>query len=330
MRNRKIILGAIFVILAAVIVFVEVQSRSVGPLPAIEEMTNQGDAQVTDRNVVYVINRDGIPALTNPTMTDRQDADVYLDDEQYGISITVEGETRFYPYQILVWHEVVNDIIKNVPIAVTYCPLSSAGIVYSRNSDGETLEFGVSGKLWNSNLLMYDKSSESLWSQFLGEAIDGAHSGAQLAQISSRVMTWKEWKSMYPNGKVLSRETGYARDYTRNPYLGYDEQRTVLFPVDNRDDRLHPKELVYGYVDAGGNAKAYPAEYVFEEKKIVDSVNGNGIVIEHSVRDGVRAIATNSDGSKEELNLKTSFWFTWAAFFKDSGLYDPIGESKKE
>jgi len=334
MKNRKLIFTAILVLLVLVVVIVEIRSRSVGPGAIVDEIREEQKLDtsggiVSESEIVFVVNKDSIPALENPNFSSVQSADPYLSDDGRGISVSLNGVTKFYPYQILVWHEVVNDVIGGTPIVVSYCPLCSTGIVYSRQVDNEVMDFGVSGKLWNSNLLMYDQDTGSLWSQVLGKAITGERSGDELSQLPMRIMTWKEWKTRYPNGITLSRDTGYSRDYTRDPYLGYDEKRNIMFPVANRDDRLHPKELVYGYVGPDGESKAYPEEYILKEGQIVDSVDGRRVEINYSSRNGIQAIGENSSGSEIDLILKPTFWFAWVAFFPETGLYDPLGELER-
>lgn len=151
---------------------------------------------------------------------------------------------KFYPYQILVWHEVVNDAVEGERILVTYCPLCLTGFVFDPLVKGERVEFGTSGKLWKSNLVMYDRKTESLWSQILGEAIIGEMVGSKLNLLESDLVRFGEWKERFPGGEVLSRDTGATRFYGSNPYGDYFAPVDfALQLVKTRDDRLPHTEL---------------------------------------------------------------------------------------
>ena len=323
MKDRKMIFAAFFVVLAVVIATVELRSRTLGPPPVIELET-----AADERFVSAGINKDGIPSIDAPVFVGISEADVYLSDDGRGLSVTLGGVTRFYPYQILVWHEVVNDTIADIPIAVTYCALCDSGMVYQRSVHGSVLTFGVSGQVWNANTILYDRETDSRWSQLLGKALDGNYDGTQLIPFPAQVMTWADWKSKYPFGQVLSKETGVVRDYTRNPYFGYEEERRVLFPLDARDDRLHPKEAVYGYIGPEGQTSAYPLQYLVEEGEIVDEVEGRKLTIRYGAS-GISATGENAAGEEIEVVLRPTYWYVWYAFFPETQLYDPIGDAKR-
>lgn len=240
--------------------------------------------------VLGTAHKDDIPAIDEPLFESVASADVYLNDMGYGIAVVVGSRVRFYPFQILVWHEVVNDTLNGRDLLVTYDPLTYSSVVYDRIDT-----FGVSGKLWNSNTLLYDRTTESLWSQLRGEAIDGTLTGTTLTRYPARVMTWSDYKLEYSYGQVLSRNTGFDRDYTQNPYEGYDESQAIWFPLDREDTRLAPKSLVYG-ASQGGTAMAFP----------VDSV---------SEFDTIQAILG------EEEVLVPAYWFAWSAMFPGTQIY---------
>jgi hypothetical protein len=223
--------------------------------------------------------KDGIPAIDEPAYEGVYTADLYLDDNGYGMMVEVNGEARFYPYQILVWHEIVNDTLNGKRLAVTYCPLCFTGVTYERDINGITYDFGVSGKLYDSNLLMYDRQTDTYWSQVLGEAVVGELTGTELVRHPSITMTWKQYRENYPAGTVLSRDTGYSRDYTSDPYepQGYYTNADVWFPLSNTDDRLFVKEIVFGYQNDVAQ-KAYPQE-VIEDQLIVNDVVGNEAIL---------------------------------------------------
>ena len=323
MKDRQMIFVAFFVILVVVIATVELRSRTIGPAPSIET-----EVTMDNRFVSAGVNKDGIPAIDAPIFVSVSDADAYLSDDGQGLSVTLGGITRFYPYQILVWHEVVNDTLGGVPIVVTSCALCNSGQVYERTVGGQTLDFGVSGEVWNANTILYDRQTDSRWIQLLGKAVTGSFEGMELVQIPARIMTWAQWKQSFPSSQTLSRETGLVRDYTRNPYFGYEDERRVMFPLDARDDRLHPKELVYGYIGPEGQTSAYPLQYLLEEKEIVDEIEGRKLTIRYD-SSGMSAVGEDSAGRETEVILRPAYWYVWYAFFPETQLYDPIGDIKR-
>ncbi len=169
--------------------------------------------------------RDGIPPLDNPTFVSVSEADDWLRPKEPVILFEMDGEAKAYPLQILIWHEIVNDEIAGIPIAVTFCPLCNSAITFDRRLDGVVYDFGTSGKLRNSDLVMWDRQTQSWWQQFTGEAIVGELTGSKLKFLSSTIISWNDFKDFHPDGKVLSRETGFPSSYGRNPYAGYDTSR---------------------------------------------------------------------------------------------------------
>lgn len=325
MKERKKTVVLTLLALAAIAVGIEWRARTIGPTPP--EATPSGESSSV--LISAGVNKDGIPAINEPNFTTVAEADVYLSDSREGISVTVGKTTRFYPYQILVWHEVVNDVIEGQPIVVTYCTLCNSGEVYLRTlENGDVLDFGLSGQVRNANSILYDRQTDSRWTQLLGEAVEGALKGQRLQLIPSDVMTWDTWKRRYPKGQVLSKDTGVVRDYTRNPYAGYEEDRRILFPVDARDSRLHPKEMVYGYIGPDGETAAYPETYVDVDGVIVDEVGGRKITLTKK-QDVVRAVGEDASGASVEVLLRPTYWYSWFAFFPETQLYDPIGDAKR-
>jgi hypothetical protein len=265
--------------------------------------------------------KDGIPAIREPKFETVAEADVYLRGDGLGIGIDDGNTERFYPFQILAWHEIVNDVIAGVPVAITYCPLCGTAIVYERSINGVAEDFGVSGKLYDSNLLMYDKSTESYWSQALGEAIHGEMTGTilPLYQYFENI-TWDDWKKTHPNGEVLSKDTGFVRDYTREPYGNYAETSGLFFPVPNDDSRLPRKELVVGLI-IDGIAKAYQVSLIEEIGEVTDVVNGQDILITKNDGEGIRGYKINNKGEKIKMPLKYSYWFSWAASYPTTLIF---------
>jgi hypothetical protein len=229
---------------------------------------------------------DGIPSIDNPKFISVQEASKFLEDSELVLGLNVNGDIRVYPLQILVWHEIVNDEVGDVPVAVTYCPLCFTNQVFNRSLDDgqEVVEFGTSGKLYNSNLVMYDRTSKSLWSQALAEGIVGKYAGTKLQRVPFDIAYWKEWKQLYPDSKILSRDTGSNRPYGVDPYGDYYTNSDVLFPVSNKDGRLNLKEIVVG-LENKGQFKAYKQQEIENKKVINDQVNGKSITLFSSIYD---------------------------------------------
>ena len=198
--------------------------------------------------------KDGIPAIGRPRFAPASTIR-WLAGREPVIELAVGRETRAYPLQILIWHEIVNDRVGGVPVAVTFCPLCDTAIAFDRRVGGGTLTFGTTGNLRNSDLVMYDRQTESWWQQFGGEALVGRYAGTRLRQLPARIVAWREFMGRYPNGLVLTRDTGFARPYGQNPYAGYDDASTPpFFPTAHGNDRrLPPKERVV-FLERGDDA----------------------------------------------------------------------------
>lgn len=164
--------------------------------------------------------KDGIPALTDPAFIQAQDA-IFLDDREPVITVVIEGEARAYPLRYLTWHEIVNDRFGDVPVAVTFCPLCNSAMVFDRRVGAQELEFGVSGKLRNSDMIMYDRQTFSWWQQAIGQGIVGDLNGVTLTQLPSWMESWEQFKAAHPDGRVMN-EPPWPRSYGQNPYVGYD------------------------------------------------------------------------------------------------------------
>jgi hypothetical protein len=228
---------------------------------------------------------DGIPSIDNPKFISVQEASKFLKDSELILGLNINGDIRAYPLQILVWHEIVNDNVGAVPVAISYCPLCFTNQVFNRTIDERVVvEFGTSGKLYNSNLVMYDRTSKSLWSQALAEGIVGKYAGTKLQRVPFDIAYWKEWKQLYPDSKILSRDTGSNRPYGVDPYGDYYTNSDVLFPVSNKDGRLNLKEIVVG-LENKGQFKAYKQQEIENKKVINDQVNGKSITLFSSIYD---------------------------------------------
>lgn len=262
--------------------------------------------------------KDGIPSIDNPKFLSIREANEFYDNDEIGLGIEVNGDARFYPYQVLVWHEIVNDTVGGEPVLVTYCPLCATGIVFDRRVDGEVQEFGVSGRLWQSNLLMYNRAKseddESLWSQVLGEAVLGVNTGDKLNIVRSSTVRYGDWKKEHSDTKVLSRDTGAVRAYGTDPYSGYYTNNTVSFGATFNDDRLHPKAYVLG-VEINGKFKAYDID-ALKVGETIDTFQGETITINKS---SIDAVTMEVDG--KDLPYVGGFWFSWLAVHPDTELF---------
>jgi hypothetical protein len=245
------------------------------------------------------------------------------------IELVVRGRARAYPIQILIWHEIVNDEIAGIPVAVTFCPLCNTSLVFDRRVRRRTLDSGTTGNLRNSDLVMYERQTESWWQQFGGAGLVGHYAGARLDVLPSRIVAWQQFRREHPRGLVLSRETGHAAPYGQNPYEGYDEVRSgPIFPsAHGKDDRLSPKERVV-FVQRGGEAVAVPFSALAERRVVRVTVAGHRLVVRW--RPGVASaldsplISLGRDVGTADVRengrlveFDQPFWFTVAAFHPD-------------
>lgn len=223
--------------------------------------------------------KDGIPAIDRPRFVSPAAAAAWLDPREPVIAVTVGDQARAYPLQILIYHEIVNDTLADTPLAVTFCPLCNAALVFDRRLDGRLLDFGTTGLLRKSDLVMYDRQTESWWQQFTGRAIVGELDGATLTQHPAQIVAFAEFRNGHPDGQVLSRETGHDRPYGRNPYRGYDaiDNRPFLFD-DPTDPRLPAMERVLA-ISLGGVDRLYPFALFRDRPLIHDSVAGTPVIV---------------------------------------------------
>lgn len=211
--------------------------------------------------------RDGIPAINSPVFN-VSDKINYLEDDDLVLGFVDGDDVRAYPHAILDWHEIINDKTENHSLAVVYCPLTGTGIGWDRILEGEETTFGVSGLLYNSNIVPYDRLTGSNWSQLLNKSVNGSLIGEKAATYNLIETTWKTWRQMFPNTKVVTTETSHNRNYQQYPYGNYKSSDNLIFPVSNTDTRLHPKERVLGVI-SGENAKAYRFDPSFSGNKLV-------------------------------------------------------------
>lgn len=326
------------------------------------ESTNySADINTTADGVKYTVNPDElaqgcpgmdcIPSIDNPKYENGANAD-WMEPDDKIIGLEINGEAIAYPLRILSRHEIVNTEVGGEPVVVTYCPLCRSGVTYSRNVSGEILEFGVSGKLHNANLVMYDRQSETYWNQISGKAIVGEKVPQKLDLISSSITNWGKWKEGHPDTQVLSRDTGIypVGTYASRSYQGYRNSGGVGFGVDQVDDRLPSKELVYG-ITIGNNSKAYPSDMINSSNLIQDEIGNETVLVFERPDDGT-VTALTYEGEEKEFTLSSKgvedteggrwtfegehlngninmsqnvpqgfYWFAWSKFNPDTQIY---------
>jgi hypothetical protein len=224
--------------------------------------------------------KDGIPAIDNPKFVSVSEADTWLKPVEPVIFFQIGDDARAYPIQIFMWHEIVNDTVGDVPVVITFCPLCNTAIAFERTVRGQILDFGTTGRLRYSNLILYDRQTESWWQQATGEAIAGEFTGTQLIFRPASIIAWADFKAAYPEGQVLSRDTGFSRLYGRNPYAGYDDVNNppFLYRGPETPGVLPPVARVLT-VDLNGDAVAYPYAVLQQVGVVNDRVGGTDIVV---------------------------------------------------
>lgn len=256
---------------------------------------------------------DGIPPLDRPAYLSIAEASKQWKDDALVDTFTVDGQARAYPRFITVWHEIVNESAGGTPIAITYCPLTGSTLIFSGQlADGRTTSFGTSGMLYNSNLVMYDRATKSLWPQLFGVAVRGERKGERLTEIGGAVTTtFGRWKAKFPSGVVLSKETGHARAYGTWPYGDYDTAPGVIFPVRFTDARFPEKKLVVG-IRANGAALAIPKDEFAQRGEAKIEIGGRELVAQHDTElDAVRVLDRRT---LEAVSAYNVMWFAWYAF----------------
>jgi len=261
--------------------------------------------------------RDGIPSIDYPEFLSVGEA-TFLNDSDRILGVKYKGVQKAYPIKILNYHEIVNDYFDGQPIVITFCPLCGSGIAFDALIEGSPKTFGVSGLLYNSDVLLYDRQTESLWSQIRGEAVAGPLAGIPLETVTTQLLTWGIWKEKYPFTKVLSTKTGYVRDYSHDPYPSYYKSEELWFPVEHKNDTFHPKTKILG-IALGGTYKSYPFPELDKSGAIItDRIRGKEIRIRFD-RENQTAILESPAG--EDVEATTLFWFAWVAFHPETEVY---------
>lgn len=364
MDNRKYFLVGLGILAAATLTLF-LNGKDTGTQRIPDTVNSSAEVKRTADGTRYTVHpseliqgcpgKDCIPSIDSP----RYEEDPgWMNPGDRIIGLDIKGDARAYPLKIMSRHEIVNDRVGGEPVAATYCPLCRSGFTYSREVNGETLEFGVSGKLLNANLVMYDRQTETYWSQIQGEAIIGPLVPQELELVHSSITNWSSWKQEHPDTKVLSRNTGIypASTYRSSPYENFRRSESVGFGVGETDDRLPSKKLVYG-VKLGGVAKAYPEEDVRHRNLVQDEVGEVPVLLleapDGSIKVFHRALSNRTlrferngsnlvDGAGNtwsfegealegpyqgealaRLNSHGIYWFAWSEFHPGTKLYQP-------
>ncbi len=268
--------------------------------------------------------KDGIPAIDHPKFMAGSKS--RLRNNSRILGVFHNDVAKAYPISILNYHEIVNDFFHEDPVVVTYCPLCGSGIAFDAKIKGKAKTFGVSGLLYNSDVLLYDRQTESLWSQLMSKSISGPMVGEELSMLHTENTTWGKWYEKHPNTLVLSYDTGYNRDYDKNPYPNYESSTSVFFPLSDRNPLFHPKEYVLG-IEINGKFKAYPFSELEKSKGGVvhETFQGQTLKIAY---DAKHKSAEIFDGSGKSFPSVTNFWFAWYAFHPDTEVYQRSPKKK--
>lgn len=260
--------------------------------------------------------RDGIPAIDNPEFVSPDEAG-FLQEQDRVLGMDLNGIQKAYPVKILNHHEIVNDRFGDRKVVVTFCPLCGTGIAFAPEVNGKSLHFGVSGLLYNSDMLLYDRKTRSLWSQIMGKAISGPLRGTSLRTLPITHTTWRDWRQRHRDTRVLSTRTGHYRNYQRSPYGDYTSSDDIYFPINHKSRRFHPKERVIG-IEVNGKFRAYPfSELGKTGGRITDQFNGITIYVTFDKANG----SGHVESQGKALKQMTAFWFAWYTFHPDTSVY---------
>ncbi len=286
--------------------------------------------------------KDGIPSIDSPQFWNGEQASEFLDDDDIVFGLVENGVARAYPQRILVWHEIVNDVVGGTGLAVTYCPLTSTAIAFER---GET-EFGVSGRLVNSNLIMYDRDTETWFPQILAVGTTGPHTGEALVERPIVWTTWERWREAFPDTEVMSTDTGFLRNYRRDPYGAYNDvsgyylpESNTLFPLMNDDDR-HPPKSMFVLARTSDTSVAFDLDKLREATRLELEANGQAFTALYDERldtgyifrgrtgasasingPSARDVTWSGGAAPEPVNAFQAMWFALAAFYPETTIH---------
>jgi len=305
MNKAKLALGVVLLVVVVIATMYVVK-------PKQEQITEEQLAQkeanrseyldfIADNLVEGGPPKDGIPSIDDPQYVSAHQAGLQPDDIVFGVDF--DGLVAAYPQEIMYWHEVVNEQVDGKNVSITYCPLTGSVIGYVG-------EFGVSGALYNSNLVLYERGSDTLFPQILGKGVRGPNKGKALETFPVTYTTWAEWERAHPNTVVLSENTGFDRDYSRSPYPGYDDSLRVWFPVAAKSDVFPAKKVVHG-VEVDGRAFAVVKEVVADERVLP----GTDVRV---IRDETGSLRAMRDG--RPVKSFDVYWFAWYAYHPDTEM----------
>ncbi len=262
--------------------------------------------------------KDGIPAINNPKFVRSATAREFLTDDDLVLGVIVNGIGKAYPIKIMNYHEIVNDVFGDLPIVVTYCPLCKSGMAFNAEVNGQKRTFGVSGLLFNSDVLLYDKETNSLWSQIMARAVSGKESGRELKMVPAVLTTFKKWRRIQPGSKILSIDTGFDKDYDKPAYTDYEKTDDLMFDVIRTSDNLPNKEMIIG-IQKGLKSRAYPYSELRKTDGILDdNFEGRAIQVHY---DKASESAWITDKKGEKLVATSMYWFAWYAFHPETEVF---------
>ena len=265
--------------------------------------------------------RDGIPALDKPLFYEGDERGKNIKPGDQILGVSYNGIAKAYPINILDYHEIVNDTFGDTPLTVTFCPLCGTGMVFYAEVDDKLLNFGVSGLIYNSDMLLYDRNTQSLWSQIMKKAVTGPLAGSELTQVPAQYTSWKTWLQQHPETLLLSDDTGHARNYKESPYYDYKRLPFVSFSTLHQDTRMPAKTWVVG-ITLGDDAIALPFTALDKlDKPLAISLDDSPLELQW---DKEGAVARVFDSSGTEIPSTAAYWFAWIAFHPDSQLYQPV------
>jgi hypothetical protein len=266
--------------------------------------------------------RDGIRSVDRPEFAPLPEA-TWVGPRTPVLGVVLKGEAHAYPVHLIEYHQIVNDVIAGVPIVVSYDPLAGCPLAFRRKLDGRTLSFGVSGLLYNSNFLLYDRETESLWSQVLGRALAGSLAGKTLERVRVRQEALIWWLERHPNSRVLVRPEPKRIDYRYSPFEVYWVQDEIPYPVAAKDRRYHAKEVVVGVV-VDGKARAYLGSKVTAAGGVVqDTFANKRLLIEYSSE-----LSVFRWDVPDEVEVTEAYWFAWKAFHPETEVWSPPGSDQ--
>ena len=259
--------------------------------------------------------RDCIPSIDNPKYVSAADA-THVADDDVVLALSLKGHHRAWPARILDQHEIVNDLIAGMPIAITWCPLCGSAVGVVREIDGQVTEFGVSGVLYNSDLVFYDRKTETLWDQIVAKGIAGPLTGSELELIPITMTRWGKWKAAHPDTLVLSTDTGFAFDYSHDAYGKYRDEKGLMFPVANESDAIHPKSVVFGF-DMNDEKVAFTATLLEKSGPVEHDIAGQTFDVALA---GDGEVKMTNRESGEEYSPVRLYWFAWYTFHPETEL----------